>query len=297
VIKFVVLEITRKNKLNNNTLILDGNKVSQWYYQQLAETVTSISRQLGFKPKLATVQVGLDKNSKRYTRMKRDAARSIGLATKKIEICDTSSTEALIKIIQGLNNNHKVCGILLQHPLPPHINGRKCFDSIHTLKDVDGVSSLSFAKRSLGLKAHGCASAQGIKHLLNFYDIAYEGKHAVVVGRSPILGKPLSTMLLNRDCTVTVCHSKTKNLENIVSKADILIAACGQPKLIKAEWLKQGVILVDSGYHNGGIGDTDLENCIPKCSAYTPIPGGVGPMTICTLISQTVDAACQLYLS
>ena len=197
--------------------------------------------------------------------------------------------------ISELNSNPEVHGILLQHPVPDQIDERLCFDAIDLRKDVDGVTCLGFGNMSMGEKVFGSCTPQGIMRLLNEYKIEIEGKHAVVVGRSPILGKPMAMMLLNENATVSICHSKTTNLEEHLMKADIVVGAVGIPKFIKSNWIKDGAVVIDAGYHPEKCGDIDLEGIIDRCSAYTPVPGGVGPMTINTLILQTVEA-CEASL-
>jgi methylenetetrahydrofolate dehydrogenase (NADP+)/methenyltetrahydrofolate cyclohydrolase len=189
-----------------------------------------------------------------------------------------------------LNKNPDVHGILLQHPMPEQINERQCFDAIALEKDVDGVTCLGFGKMSMGEAAYGSCTPVGIMRLLQNYKIEISGKHAVVVGRSPILGKPMALMLLNENATVTVCHSKTENLPDHIQKADILVGAVGIPRFIKSDWIKDNSVVIDAGYHPEKCGDIDLDEVEGKCSAYTPVPGGVGPMTINTLLMQTVEA-------
>ena len=206
-----------------------------------------------------------------------------------------TTTGELISEIEKLNRNADVHGILLQHPVPEQIDERACFDAIAIEKDVDGVTSLGFGQMALGEPAYGSATPAGIMRLLAHYQIPLSGKHAVVVGRSPILGKPMAMMLLNANATVTICHSRTVDLVSLVKQADIIVGAVGIPEFIKADWIKPGAVVVDAGYHPGKIGDIDLEAAKQKASAYTPVPGGVGPMTINTLIYQTVDAAEKKY--
>ena len=165
-----------------------------------------------------------------------------------------------------------------------------CFNEIKMSKDVDGVTSAGFGAMSMGEDAYVSATPHGIMSILEHYNVELEGKHAVVIGRSAILGKPIAMMLLNKNATVTIVHSKTKKLEEIVKKADIVVACVGKAKFVKKEWLKEGVVIVDAGYNEGNVGDVDLENCISLASAYTPVPGGVGPMTIVSLITQTVKS-------
>ena len=184
---------------------------------------------------------------------------------------------------------------MLQHPVPDHIDERKCFDEIDINKDVDGVTTSGFGKMSMQEKAFGSCTPYGIMRLLDEYEVELEGKLAVVVGRSPILGKPMAMMLLNRNCTVIICHSKTKELENIINQADIIVGAVGIPKFIKGNWIKDNSIVIDAGYHPEKCGDIELENVADRSMAYTPVPGGVGPMTINTLILQTIES-CEASL-
>jgi methylenetetrahydrofolate dehydrogenase (NADP+)/methenyltetrahydrofolate cyclohydrolase len=184
-----------------------------------------------------------------------------------------------------------VHGILLQHPVPRQIDERQCFDRIDLAKDVDGVTVLGFGRMAMNEPAYGSATPAGIMRLLRHYEIPLEGKRAVVVGRSPILGKPIAMMLLNANATVTICHSKTQGLPEIIGQADLVVGAVGKPEFIRGAWIKEGAVVVDAGYHPGNVGDIELSAVIDKCAAYTPVPGGVGPMTIATLMAQTVEAA------
>jgi methylenetetrahydrofolate dehydrogenase (NADP+)/methenyltetrahydrofolate cyclohydrolase len=207
-----------------------------------------------------------------------------------VEMPEETTTEELLAKIDELNNNPNCHGILLQHPVPEQIEERDCFDSIALEKDVDGVTCLGFGRMAMGEEAYGSATPQGIMRLLQAYYIPLQGKNAVVVGRSPILGKPMAMMLLNANATVTICHSRTENLADIISRADIVVGAVGKPEFIKADWVKDGAVVVDAGYHPGGVGDIELEPLYDRAVAITPVPGGVGPMTINTLILQSVDA-------
>jgi len=186
--------------------------------------------------------------------------------------------------------NPNVHGILLQHPVPPQIDERLCFDAIALDKDVDGVTCLGYGRMAMGGAAYGSATPAGIMRLLDAYKVPLKGKHAVVLGRSPILGKPMAAMLLNEDCTVTICHSRTLRLRGFVAQADIVVGAVGRPEFIPGEWIKDGAVVIDAGYHDGGVGDIELGSVIERALAYTPVPGGVGPMTINTLILQTLQA-------
>jgi methylenetetrahydrofolate dehydrogenase (NADP+)/methenyltetrahydrofolate cyclohydrolase len=207
-----------------------------------------------------------------------------------IELPTSTRTNALLSQIEQLNANPDVHGILLQHPVPSHIDERAAFDMIALEKDVDGVTCLGFGRMSMGESAYGCATPQGIMRLLEHYALSLSGLHAVVVGRSPILGKPMSMMMLQANATVTICHSRTRNLESHIRQADLVVGAVGRPEFIRADWIKDGAIVVDAGYHPGGVGDIELTPLVDRVKAYTPVPGGVGPMTINTLIMQTVQS-------
>ena len=277
------------------TIILDGKKLALSTEEDLKKRVENLSEKKNFVPILATILVGSDPASATYVKMKGNACERIGMKSIKVELDGNTTTEELLAKISELNSNPEVHGILLQHPVPDQIDERLCFDAIDLRKDVDGVTCLGFGNMSMGEKAFGSCTPQGIMRLLNEYEIDIEGKHAVVVGRSPILGKPMAMMLLNENATVSICHSKTTNLQEHLIKADIIVGAVGIPKFIKSNWIKDGAVVIDAGYHPEKCGDIDLEGIIDRCSAYTPVPGGVGPMTINTLILQTVEA-CEASL-
>ncbi len=272
------------------TLIMDGKSVAKETEEALKERVQKLKEEKGFIPILATVLVGNDPASATYVKMKGNACERVGMKSLKVELPEETTTDELLKKIQELNLNKEISGILLQHPVPSQIDERKCFDAIDVKKDVDGVTCLGFGNMSMGEKAFGSCTPQGIMRLIEYYDLSIEGKHAVVVGRSPILGKPMALMLLNKNATVTICHSRTKGLESHIKKADIVVGAVGIPKFIQGEWIKDDAIVIDAGYHPEQCGDIDLEACSERSLAYTPVPGGVGPMTINTLILQTIEA-------
>jgi methylenetetrahydrofolate dehydrogenase (NADP+)/methenyltetrahydrofolate cyclohydrolase len=275
--------------------IMDGKSLALSSEEELKMRVTSLLEKKNFVPILATILVGSDPASATYVKMKGNACERIGMKSIKVELDSDTTTEELLSKINELNSNPEVHGILLQHPVPDQIDERLCFDAIDIKKDVDGVTCLGFGNMSMGEKAFGSCTPQGIMRLLHEYKIEIAGKHAVVVGRSPILGKPMAMMLLNENATVSICHSKTTNLEEHLIKADIIVGAVGIPKFIKSNWIKDGAVVIDAGYHPEKCGDIDLEGIIDRCSAYTPVPGGVGPMTINTLILQTVEA-CEASL-
>ncbi len=272
-------------------LRLEGKSVAEAIEKDLAARVARVTARAGRTPVLATILVGNDPASATYVRMKGNACRRVGMESLAVPLPEATTTEELLARIDALNADASVNGILLQHPMPRAIDERACFDRIAIEKDVDGVTALGFGRMSLGERAYGSATPAGIMRLLDHYEIAIEGKHAVVVGRSPILGKPMAMMLLNRHATVTICHSRTRDLPQIVRQAEIVVAAVGRPRFVQADWIKDGAVIVDAGYHPEKVGDVDLAAAAPRSSAYTPVPGGVGPMTIAMLITQTVEAA------
>jgi len=278
-------------------LVLDGKKLAAEIEEDLKVRTQRIIEKTGRVPMLATILVGDDPASVTYVRMKGNACARVGIESLKVEMREETTTEQLMDKIWELNDDPRVCGILLQHPVPKHIDEQKCFNTISLKKDVDGVNTWSFGNMAMGLDAFVSATPLGIMSIIKHYQIQVEGKEAVVVGRSPILGKPVAMLLLNENATVTVCHSRTKNLPEVVRRADIVVAAVGKPRFIQADWVKEGAVLIDAGYNPGNIGDIDLENASKKASAYTPVPGGVGPMTIASLITQTIEAAEKYWLS
>ena len=278
----------------DSATVLDGRILAKQIEQELQSRVENIKAKTGRTPSLATILVGADPASATYVRMKVNACKRVGMDSIKVEMPSETTTEQLIAKIEELNNNQDVHGILLQHPVPSHIDERACFEQIDLAKDVDGVTCLGFGRMSMQESAYGSCTPQGIMHLLEHHNIALSGKQAVVVGRSPILGKPMAMMLLNANCTVTICHSRTEDLAAHVQRADIVVGAVGVPELIKADWIKKGAVVIDAGFHptdDGGVGDIEMRGMENIASAYTPVPGGVGPMTINTLIRQTVIAA------
>ena len=279
--------------------VLDGKAYAKQMEAELAERVAKLKQDSGRTPILATILVGDDPASATYVKMKGNACQRVGMDSLKVAMPQSTTTEQLLAKIAELNNNPDVHGILLQHPVPSQIDERACFDAIALAKDVDGVTCLGFGNMAMGEPAYGSCTPQGIMYLLEKNGIELAGKHAVVVGRSAILGKPMAMMLLNANCTVTICHSRTQNLAELVKQADIVVGAVGKPELIKKDWIKSGAVVVDAGFHprthadgtSGGVGDIELTGIEDIASSYTPVPGGVGPMTINTLIRQTVEAA------
>ena len=276
-----------------NPIILDGKKLAVEIEENLKCRVQRIKEKNGNKtPVLATILAGDDPASATYVKMKGNACLRVGLEARKIELSHTVETQQLIDVIDELNGDENVFGILLQHPVPRQIDERAAFDRISLEKDVDGVTSLGFGKMSMGEKVFGSATPSGIMKLIDNYKIDCIGKKAVIVGRSAILGKPAAMMLLNKNATVTICHSQTKKLDEIIRSADIVVGAVGKPRMIKGCWIADGAVIIDAGYHpEQKCGDIDLQTCAQRSFAYTPVPGGVGPMTIATLMEQTVISA------
>ena len=273
-----------------SAIILDGKELSRISEESIKKKVQELSSK-NIKPTLATILVGNDPASETYVKMKRNTCARVGMESIAVELSENTTTEELLEKIRSLNNDVNVHGILLQHPVPSQIDERLCFDEIDINKDVDGVTCLGFGNMSMGLDAYGSCTPAGIMRLINHHNIQVEGLNAVVVGRSPILGKPMAMMLLNMNATVTICHSRTTNLDLIIKNADLIVGAVGIPRFIKSDWIKKDAIVIDAGYHPEKCGDIDLDNIEKIASAYTPVPGGVGPMTINTLILQTLQSA------
>jgi len=275
---------------------LMGRRVAAEIEEKLHLRVQEVKKTMNRSPLLATIQIGEDSASSTYVEMIAKACKRIDIASRQLVFPDATAltTEAVIKTIQQLNLNADVDGILLQHPVPQHIDERACFEAIDCSKDIDGVTSAGFGKLCMGLPTLTSATPLGIMALLDFHEITIEGKHAVIVGRSPILGRPMAELLLKKNATITLCHSKTANLSEIIHLGDIVIGAVGKPGLIKGEWIKDGAVVIDAGFHPSlNTGDIALDAIKDRCSAYTPVPGGVGPMTIAMLMQQTVIAAEQ----
>lgn len=273
--------------------VLNGKLYAKETEARLRIEVAELKERTGRVPILATILVGENPTSTTYVKMKGNACRRVGIDSLAIKLPETTSTEELLNTILQLNDNSNVHGILLQHPVPGQIDERLCFDAIASNKDVDGVTCLGFGRMAMQKPAYGSATPMGIMRLLKAYTIDLEGKHAVLVGRSPILGRPMAMMMLNANATVTICHSHTKDLPKLTKQADIVVGAVGIPEFIKAEWIKEGAIVIDAGYHPGGTGDIELAPLDEIVAAYTPVPGGVGPMTVNTLIVQTIESGLK----
>ncbi|MER5180152.1 tetrahydrofolate dehydrogenase/cyclohydrolase catalytic domain-containing protein [Streptomyces sp. NPDC002896] len=273
--------------------LMDGTGLARRIGEETATKAAEISQRTGVAPCLATVLVGDDLASVTYVRMKRARCAKAGIRSRHIGLPAATTTAELVEALAALSRDPEVHGILLQHPAGRHIDERAAFEAIAPEKDVDGVTMHSFGAMSFGLPGFVSCTPGGIMRLLDEYGVELAGRHAVVIGRSPILGKPVGMLLLARDATVTYCHSRTADLPAIVREADIVVAAVGRPRLIRGQDIKPGAVVIDAGYNPGNVGDVDFDTARAHARLITPVPGGVGPMTIAVLLAQTVEAAEQ----
>ncbi|GGX56149.1 bifunctional 5,10-methylenetetrahydrofolate dehydrogenase/5,10-methenyltetrahydrofolate cyclohydrolase [Streptomyces noursei] len=273
--------------------LMDGKALAQRLVTEATTRAAQLRERTGTAPCLATVLVGDDPASETYVRMKRNRCVKAGIESRHVPLPASLSTGELIERISELSQDPGVHGILLQHPVGPHIDERAAFEAIAPEKDVDGVTLSSFAAMSFGLPGFVSCTPGGIMRLLDQYEVDLTGKHAVVVGRSAILGKPAGMLLLERNATVTYCHSRTRDLSTYVREADVLIAAVGRPRFVAGADIKPGAVVIDAGSNPGNVGDVDFETARERARLITPVPGGVGPMTIATLLTQTVEAAAR----
>lgn len=274
--------------------LIDGKELARKIRASLKVEVDELKRQ-GIIPKLAVIMVGDDKASSVYVRNKSRACDEIGIEFEEFLKGQDTTQEELLSLIQELNNREDVHGILLQSPIPEHLDIREAFNLIDYRKDVDGFNPINVGRLSIGEDAFISCTPHGVIRMLEEYNIPIEGKRAVVIGRSNIVGKPLLQCLLSKNATVTVCHSKTQNIDEITKEADILIAALGRPKFVKEDMVKSDAVVIDVGINRNEdgklVGDVDFENVSKKASYITPVPGGVGPMTIAMLMENVVKAA------
>lgn len=274
--------------------IIDGKALAKKIRMELKEEVEKLKKKNIF-PKLAVIMVGEDKASKVYVRNKSKACEEIGVEYEEFLLKDDTKMEDLLNLIEELNNRPDINGILLQSPIPKHLDINKAFNKIDYRKDVDGFNPVNVGKLVIGEDCFISCTPFGVMKMLEEYGIEIEGKNAVVVGRSNIVGKPLAQCLLKKNATVTICHSRTKNIHEITNNADIVVAALGKPKYIKENMVKEGAVVIDIGINRGDdgklVGDVDFENVSKKASYITPVPGGVGPMTIAMLMNNVVKAA------
>ena len=271
--------------------IMDGAAVATASLAETKQRVDGFVARVGRAPVLATVLVGDDPASHTYVRMKRSRCARVGIESRRVGLPAEATTDELVSRVSELSADPAVDGILLQHPVPGHIDERAGFEAIAPDKDVDGVTMHSFAAMAFGERGFHSCTPGGILRLLDAYEVPLAGRRAVVIGRSPILGKPVGMLLLARNATVTYCHSRTTDLPDVVAEADVVVAAVGRPELVRGEWIKPGAVVVDAGYNPGNVGDVEYAAACERASLVTPVPGGVGPMTIAVLLEQTVHAA------
>ena len=274
--------------------IIDGKKISQEIKDELKEKVAKLKEQ-GTEIALAVIQVGEDPASSVYVRNKKRACEYIGIESVAYEIPETTTQDELLAIIDDCNKNPKINGILVQLPLPDHIDEDTVIKAIAPEKDVDGFHPQSVGAMTIGEPGFLPCTPAGIIQLLKRSGVEIEGKECVIIGRSNIVGKPMALLLLRENGTVTICHSRTKNLKEVAKRADILVAAIGRPKFIDESYVKEGAVVIDVGIHrdanNKLCGDVDFDRVAPHTSAITPVPGGVGPMTIAMLMNNCVESA------
>ncbi len=271
--------------------LMDGRALARKILNGVAAKVERIKAATGVVPSLATVLVGDDPASVIYTRMKRKRCDDVGMKPLRVELPATISTDELVAEVKRLGADKSVHGILVQHPVPAPLDKRAAFEAIPVEKDVDGVSSAMLGRVILNMPSFPSCTPAGIMRLLEEYQVELDGAHAIVIGRSPILGRPMASMLINAHATVTLCHSRTRALPNLVRHADVIIAAVGKANFVQGGWIKLGAVVIDAGYNEGNIGDVDFDGALEPASLITPVPGGVGPVTIATLIDHTANAA------
>jgi methylenetetrahydrofolate dehydrogenase (NADP+)/methenyltetrahydrofolate cyclohydrolase len=272
---------------------MDGSALAARIAEETAQRAREVADRIGRAPCLAAVLVGDDPASVTYVRMKQQRSNRAGIASRLIELPSSSTTRDVVEAVTEISLDPGVDGILLQHPVPAQVDERTAFEAIAPHKDVDGVTMHSFAAMALGHPGLVSCTPGGIIRLLDEYRVPLSGSRAVVIGRSPILGKPMGMLLLGRDATVTMCHSRTVDLPEVVREADLVVAAVGRARFVRGAWIQPGAVVVDAGYNHGNIGDVAFDEAEQVASLITPVPGGVGPMTIAMLLSQTVTA-CEL---
>jgi methylenetetrahydrofolate dehydrogenase (NADP+) / methenyltetrahydrofolate cyclohydrolase len=277
-------------------LIMDGNATSKAVQEKIAKNFEPMKLR-GLKPGLAVVLVGDDPASVIYVGRKKKACEALGFYSEEHRLPKDSAESELLGLVQSLNKNPEINGILVQLPLPKHLNPQKVIEAIDPRKDVDGMHPFSLGKLVAGLPGLRSCTPAGVMALLDHYKIPVIGKRAVVIGRSIMVGKPMAQLLLEANATVTVCHSKTQNIGEVVREGDLVVAAIGKSRFVTADMVKEGAVVVDVGINRTPdgklVGDVDFEAVAPKASAITPVPGGVGPMTIALLMRNTYEAFIQ----
>ncbi|MDX1611863.1 MAG: bifunctional methylenetetrahydrofolate dehydrogenase/methenyltetrahydrofolate cyclohydrolase FolD [Candidatus Thermoplasmatota archaeon] len=278
--------------------VLDGNAVAQAMRHRVQAAVEHLRDEHGFQPRLDAILVGDDEASKVYVRMKRKDCQEVGIESRLWDLPEDTTQDELIGLVRKLNEDPECDGILVQLPLPDHIDEHDVLEATDPSKDADGFHPINLGRLVADRAGLTPATPTGILELLDQYDIDLTGKHAVVIGRSTIVGKPMALLMLQRgiDATLTVCHSRTENLADVCRQADVLVAAVGQPRMVQADWVSEGAIVIDVGINrvDGAlVGDVDYETVAKKASYITPVPGGVGPLTRAQLLVNVVQAACE----
>ncbi len=281
--------------MTSTPVILDGREVAREIREELKGRVAAL-KERGVVPRLEAVVAAQDPASLAYVEMKKKWAGWVGIESGTFMVDDSVSESAVMDQVAKLNADSTVHGVLIQHPLPGHIDEDRVLESLGAEKDVDGITSASLGRLTAGIPGFRCATPLGITKLIDRFQIQCEGKNALVIGRSNILGKPMALMLLERNATVTIAHSRTKDLAELCRTMDIVVAAVGRAELVKGDWIKPGAVVIDAGYNKvegrgHDVGDCDYDGCAAVASAITPVPGGVGPMTVASLLMNTVEAA------
>lgn len=277
-------------------MVIDGKHVSSVMRESILKEVTTLKTK-GIVPGLAVVIVGGNPASQSYVRSKERACDKLGMYSEKYELKDDVTEQEILTLIESLNRNNNIHGILIQLPLPEHIDEARVIEAIDPRKDVDGFHPVNVGKLSIGLEGLKSCTPYGVIQLLEHYKLPIEGKHAVILGRSNIVGKPIGALLLQRNATVTICHSRTKNLNDILLSADILVVAIGKPNFVTADMVKEGAVVIDVGINRVDdqlVGDVAYDTVKDVASYITPVPGGVGPMTITMLMYNTLEACKNL---
>jgi methylenetetrahydrofolate dehydrogenase (NADP+) / methenyltetrahydrofolate cyclohydrolase len=283
-------------RTDGGAILLDGTATARAIRSEVATGVKALKAERGIVPHLAAVLIGADPASETYVGMKQKACQWVGINSSVYRLPNDTTQREAVALVSRLNADPAVSGILVQHPVPKHLHEQAVLDLVSQGKDVDGISRSSLGGLITGEPAFPSCTPAGIIELLDRYGIEIEGKTACVVGRSIILGKPVALMLLNRNATVTVCHSRTPDLGAVTRQADILVAAVGRAELIKGDMIKPGAVVIDAGYNrvagrSGDVGDVDFAAAVQVASHVTPVPGGIGPMTIAILLRNTLRAA------
>jgi len=273
--------------------LMQGRDLANRILEDAASGVARLAADHGVTPALATVLVGDDPASHAYVRAKQRKCEQVGVRSILARLPHEATTDEVLARVRELGADPLVHAILVQHPVPAHVDRRAVFEAIPIEKDIDAVGACALGRVVLGVSDAAPCTPLAIMRLLEAYEVDLDGLHAVVIGRSPILGRPMASMLINAHATVTLCHSRTRNLPGIALHADLLIAAVGRPAFVQGDWVKPGAVVVDAGYNEGNVGDVDIDAVRSRARLVTPVPGGVGPVTVAVLVEQAVAAAAS----